>query len=216
MNETEIQSSGWSWSPVSVSGTSGPVARRPERGKVGRGSEIYACAFCKGRGLRPKGVTCPVCKGRERISIQPPVVVCAFCKGSGEDKPRMALPCTVCKGKGLVTITEPFEVCPDCRGSGKKPASNFYCSACKGKGVVEAGGVRAGHGVPSGTEKKVMKVIGELMRAGRNTLADRLKISTAYSEQLLNSLLRKRMLSKEAGGFFKFSEMGKKYMTGRL
>ncbi|ODS34294.1 MAG: Chaperone protein DnaJ [Candidatus Scalindua rubra] len=210
-----IQESGWVWQSVSTDIAIGPAAPRGKPGEILRNNKVYKCIFCKGTGIRHLGGThgakCPVCKGKTKITVTPPVVMCSFCNGRGEDQPGMALTCSVCKGKGLVHVEEPFEVCPGCHGRGRPIASKLYCSECKGKGVISIKKVRT-FGHPAGTEKKVIKVVYQLERSGRNTIADRLKISTAYAEQLLASLLKKRLLSKEGRDIFTLSPGGKMYV----
>ena len=213
--------SGWIWSPVSVGMAGGPVAPRGVPGEILRNNKVYQCIFCKGTGRKRlggmQGAICPVCRGKGKISVQPPVRICAFCKGTGEAKPRSALTCTVCKGKGLVSVQEPFRICPSCNGKGKMRGSEFYCSECKGRGIIslKGEGLTSGAGRPVGTEKKVIKVIHQLEKSGRNAIADRLKVSTAYAEQLLASLLKKRLLSKESRGIFVLSPAGTVYMEER-
>jgi len=213
------QESSWAWRPVSTSMVVGPPAPRGKPGEILRDNKVYKCIFCKGTGIRclggTQGAKCPVCKGRTKIAVTPPVMMCAFCNGRGEDQPRMALTCSVCKGKGLVHIEEPFEVCPNCHGRGRPIASKLYCSECKGKGVIA---IKKGRtfGHPIGTEKKAMKVIYQLGKAGKNAIADRLKISTAYAELVTKSLLKKRLLEKEGGGIFVLTAGGNEYVETRL
>jgi len=96
----------------------------------------HPCGFCKGRGEKPKGTVCPVCRGSGELSVNPPAVVCAYCKGRGEEKPRSTITCTVCRGKGFVRVTEPIEGCIRCRGTGAEPNNKLPCLTCQGKGVV--------------------------------------------------------------------------------
>lgn len=97
---------------------------------------IHGCGFCKGKGEKPKGTICPVCRGAGEISADPPSVVCAYCKGKGENKPRSHITCTVCRGKGFVSVKEPLEGCTRCRGTGSEPNNKLPCLKCGGKGVV--------------------------------------------------------------------------------
>ncbi len=211
------QESGFVWHPVSTGMAGGPAASRGAPGEILEDNKVYRCVFCKGTGIRPRNVRCPVCKGREKISVQPPVRMCAFCNGTGEAKPRAALTCPVCKGKGLVSVQEPFRSCPGCSGKGKERGSEFYCPECKGKGVVplREEGLTSGGGWPVGTEKKVIKIIHQLGKGGRHTITARQKISTAYAEQLLSALLKKRLLSRESRDIFVLSPAGKVYMEER-
>jgi len=96
----------------------------------------HPCAFCKGKGEKPKGTICPVCRGGREISIAPPGVVCAYCKGRGQEKPRSNITCTVCRGKGFVSVKEPIEGCSRCRGTGAEPNNKLPCLECRGKGVI--------------------------------------------------------------------------------
>lgn len=96
----------------------------------------HPCGFCKGKGEKPKGTLCPVCRASGEVSINPPAVMCAFCKGRGEDKPRSNVTCTVCQGRGFVSVTEPIEGCIRCRGTGAEPNNKLPCLTCRGKGVV--------------------------------------------------------------------------------
>lgn len=96
----------------------------------------HPCGFCKGKGEKPKGTKCPVCRGSGKISIAPPGVVCAYCKGRGEDKPRSNITCTVCRGKGFVSVKEPVTGCTRCRGRGSEPNNKLPCLECRGKGVI--------------------------------------------------------------------------------
>jgi len=94
------------------------------------------CAFCKGKGEKPRGSRCSVCGGTGKVSIQSPFIKCAYCKGRGEEKPRSNLTCIVCKGKGYVSVKEPLENCPKCGGKGADPHNKLPCMMCGGKGVV--------------------------------------------------------------------------------
>ena len=96
----------------------------------------YPCGFCGGKGEKPKGTVCRVCRGTGKISVNPPAVICAYCKGEGEEKPRSNMTCSVCRGKGVVSVTEPVESCTYCRGTGRDPHNKLSCLKCRGKGVV--------------------------------------------------------------------------------
>jgi DnaJ-class molecular chaperone len=98
--------------------------------------EWYDCGFCSGTGEKPKGSTCPVCRGSKHIELTPPVVRCASCKGRGEEKPRSNVTCTPCRGKGYASVAEPVDVCPTCRGFGRTQGSSLACIRCKGIGVI--------------------------------------------------------------------------------
>lgn len=96
----------------------------------------YPCGFCRGKGEKPKGAVCPVCRGTGKISVNPPAIICAYCKGGGEEKPRSKITCTVCRGTGFVSVTEPIEGCTHCRGTGAEPNNKLPCLECRGKGVL--------------------------------------------------------------------------------
>ncbi len=108
----------------------------------------YVCGFCKGKGEKPKGTVCPVCRGTGKISVNPPAVVCAYCKGRGEEKPRSNITCTVCRGTGFVSVTEPLEGCTRCRGTGRESGNKLPCLKCRGKGVVTKPGSSPGKAMP--------------------------------------------------------------------
>jgi len=98
--------------------------------------EEYICGFCKGKGERPPGSICPVCRKNKTLQFPPPVVKCAHCRGRGDEKPRSQVTCSACRGKGYIPVTEPVERCPGCRGSGSSGGSKLPCMRCKGAGVV--------------------------------------------------------------------------------
>jgi len=101
----------------------------------------YPCGFCRGKGEKPKGTICPVCRGAGKVTVNPPAIVCAYCKGEGENS-RSNLTCTVCRGRGFVSVTEPIEGCTHCRGTGREPSDKLPCLKCRGKGVVTKPGHR--------------------------------------------------------------------------
>lgn len=94
------------------------------------------CAFCRGRGEKPRGSKCAVCGGSGKVRVEPPFLVCAYCKGRGEEKPRSNVTCTVCRGKGHVSVKEPFENCSKCGGKGADSHTKLPCIMCRGKGVI--------------------------------------------------------------------------------
>lgn len=98
--------------------------------------KTHPCGFCKGKGEKPRGTVCPICRGAGELSVDPPAVICAYCKGRGEEKARSAITCTVCRGKGFVSVTEAIEGCTHCRGTGAEPNNKLPCLKCRGKGVV--------------------------------------------------------------------------------
>jgi len=102
----------------------------------------YPCGYCRGKGEKPKGTVCPVCRGAGEVNLDPPVVVCAYCKGGGEEKPRSNITCTVCRGTGFVSVREPVKGCIRCRGTGRESGNKLSCLQCHGKGVVTKPGPR--------------------------------------------------------------------------
>lgn len=98
--------------------------------------EEVNCGFCKGRGERPPGSICPVCRRNGTINVIPPVVKCARCRGRGDEKPRVHVTCSSCRGLGYVSVTEPIEKCSSCHGTGTSGGSKLACLQCKGAGVV--------------------------------------------------------------------------------
>lgn len=128
----------WSWKPLKLDRGGRSYSTEKWRGRSGEilREETYHCAFCGGKGERPRGAKCSVCMGSGLAKVTPPAVVCAYCKGRGEERPRSNVTCTVCRGKGVVSISEPIEVCPSCRGTGAAPQSSLPCLSCRGKGVI--------------------------------------------------------------------------------
>ena len=124
----------WTWKPTTPAEVVGKIIRE----------DFYNCGFCGGKGQKPPGSTCPVCKGKGQISMNSPALRCAFCKGRGEAQPRSLITCRVCKGKGINKIVEPIKLCPECRGRGHITfgSENPPCKKCKGKGIVTAGDER--------------------------------------------------------------------------
>jgi len=132
-----IQDNSLAWEPIKV------ILEKKEETDQGKRKKIellweesYDCAFCRGRGEKPRGSVCSVCKGKKRLEIKPPVVRCAKCKGRGEERPRTNITCTSCRGRGYVSVIEPVAVCPSCRGRGATSTSNLPCVQCRGSGVI--------------------------------------------------------------------------------
>ena len=207
-SDLKEENSQWAWEPVRRGG--GAYSRRT--GQILR-QEIYECVFCKGTGERPPGSKCPVCKGKGKVHTKPPAIACAFCKGRGEDKPRMALTCSVCRGKGVVSVQEPIKTCPTCGGRGRSIGSALYCMTCKGKGVVTVKTGKEGDRVtvrrPGGTEWDALEIIHENGRAGRVEVGKGTRVSSAYAEYVLKSLLNKQLIEKESRDIYVLSQAGK-------
>jgi len=152
---------------------------------------IHCCGFCKGKGEKPKGTICPVCRGTGEVSVDPPAVVCAYCKGRGEDKPRSNITCTVCKGKGFVSVKEPLEGCTRCRGTGSEPNNKLPCLACRGKGVISKK-VPLKEVIPSGSffrrqirfqmEQKEKKNLARPAKQKRSPTASEIEVLEVYHE----------------------------------
>ena len=197
------------WSPMKARGmfrgsrnssdTEGGKALQEVVGKIMR-EDFYNCGFCGGKGERPLGSVCPVCKGKGQISVNPPALRCAFCKGKGESQPRSLMTCRICKGKGIVSIVEPINLCPECGGRGHISSGSETppCKRCKGKGVVSAGQERKRFMPnPSGSERDVAQVIHQL--GGEASVAEMspgARISTAYTEYVCKSMANKGYLEK--------------------
>ena len=194
------------WSPLKArysfkgsSDTGGGKALEEVVGKIIR-EDFYDCGFCSGTGQRPLGSTCPACKGKGQISINPPAVRCAFCKGRGEAQPRSLITCRICRGKGIVSVVEPIKLCPECEGRGHTSSGSESppCKRCKGKGVVTAEReVRRSLPNPSGSERDVAEAIYQL--GGEGSVAEispRVRMSTAYTEYVCKSMADKGHLEK--------------------
>jgi len=125
---------------VDLNWSSGARVEADNSAEVFKDNNKLDCAFCKGKGEKPRGVRCSVCGGTGKVSVQPPYIRCAYCKGRGEEKPRSNVTCTVCRGKGYVSVREPVEICPKCGGKGADPHNKLPCMMCGGKGVVTVKG----------------------------------------------------------------------------
>ncbi|MDI6815138.1 MAG: hypothetical protein QMC90_03575 [Dehalococcoidales bacterium] len=154
-------------------------------GKIIR-EDHYKCGFCRGTGEEPAGFTCPACKGKGEIPLNPPAVICAYCRGTGKQKPRSDLTCLACKGKGVVAVIEPIELCSKCEGRGYTPGDKTLpCLKCKGKGVVAVKDGEKGKYLrrPGGSERDVAEAIYQLGGvASVAEIAPRVRMSTAYTE----------------------------------
>jgi len=126
----------WKWS----SADEVESVNLPKTISISNENDKLDCAFCAGKGEKPKGSRCSVCGGNGKISVQPPAIKCAYCKGTGKEKPRSNLTCTVCRGKGYVSVREPLSTCPKCHGKGADPHNKLPCTKCRGKGVITGKG----------------------------------------------------------------------------
>jgi len=197
------------WSPMKARGmfrtsrdssdTEGGKKLEEVVGKIMR-EDFYNCGFCAGKGQKPPGSTCPVCKGKGQISMNPPALRCAFCKGRGEAQPRSLITCRVCKGKGINKIVEPIKLCLECRGGGHISSGSETppCKRCKGKGVVTAGDERKRFlPRPSGSERDIAEAVYQF--GGEASVAEICPIarmSTAYAEYVCKCMADRGYLEK--------------------
>ena len=213
------QGTGLVWDHEATAKDGGTYGRAGKVGQLLR-QQVYDCGFCKGTGQRPAGSSCPVCKGRETVHVQPPAVICAFCKGRGEEIPRSTITCSVCRGKGVVSVVEPIKICPTCRGRGRAIGSSLYCMTCKGKGVVTVKTVKEGEApairCPSGSEWEAFQIIYELGQAGRHRIGGGMHVGPAYAEYVCKSLLKKGLIERVGGGMYVLSEAAKNVFADRL
>ena len=213
------QGTGLVWEHEATAKNGGTYGRAGKVGQLLR-QQVYDCGFCKGTGQRPAGSSCPVCKGRETVRVQPPAVICAFCKGRGEEIPRSTITCSVCRGKGVVSVVEPIKICPTCRGRGRAIGSSLYCMTCKGKGVVTVKMAKEGEAPairrPSGSEWEAFQIIYELGQAGRHGVGAGMHVGPAYAEYVCKSLLKKGLIERVGGGMYVLSETAKKVFTDKL
>lgn len=215
----DTQGVGLAWEHVATAQDGRTYGRAGKVGQILR-QEVYDCAFCKGTGQRPRGSTCPVCKGQETVHVQPPAVMCAFCKGRGEEKARSTITCTVCKGKGIVSVQEPVKICPTCSGRGRPIGSSLYCLSCRGKGVVTVKTAKEGEAPsirrPSGSEWEALQIIYELGQAGRHGVGGRMHVGTAYADYVCKSLLKKGLVERASRDIYVLTEAAKKAFAERL
>ena len=213
------QDTGLVWEHEATAKDGGTYGRAGKVGQLLR-QQVYDCGFCKGTGQRPAGSSCPVCKGRETVRVQPPAVICAFCKGRGEEIPRSTITCSVCRGKGVVSVVEPIKICPTCRGRGRTIGSSLYCMTCKGKGVVTVKTAKEGETPairrPSGSEWEAFQIIYELGQAGRHGVGGGMHVGPAYAEYVCKSLLKKGLIERAGGGTYVLSEAAKDVFIDRL
>lgn len=92
------------------------------------------CPFCREKGNIDGGI-CPVCSGKGKNKVFPPLIFCRRCKGWGSYPMNSQSPCTTCKGIGAVSVRLPLSFCPICDGRGDT-SSGLSCTKCGGKGVV--------------------------------------------------------------------------------
>ncbi len=89
------------------------MARRPrwttikstELKKIEKNMVEIKCAFCKGTGKDPFGLSklsdCPICHGKGTVKVSKPYEKCRACDGTGVYI-RSHMYCWYCKGKGVV------------------------------------------------------------------------------------------------------------------
>ncbi len=205
----------------------------------------YPCGFCNGKGEKPKGVKCPVCRGAGEVAIAPPAVVCAYCKGRGEDKPRSNITCTVCGGKGFVPVKEPIEGCSRCRGKGVEANNKLPCLGCKGKGVISKkvprketalaktgfhrqtkfqmeqkeknlGRATKRQRNPMASEIEVLKVYKKATRTGKAlSVGSYTKMSPAYLAMMVRSLAENGFLMSVAPRRYEITGKGIEFLAGK-
>ncbi len=90
------------------------MVRKPRRAtmtpeelkKIEKNMVEIKCAFCKGTGIDPFGLSklsvCPVCHGKGTVKVTKPYEKCRACDGSGVYI-RSHLYCWPCRGKGVVS-----------------------------------------------------------------------------------------------------------------
>jgi len=70
-------------------------------GKISQSGKLK-CVFCQGKGVQPgaERLSCIVCKGSGRITINQPYTICKECEGRGK-KAGTNLYCLSCQGRGF-------------------------------------------------------------------------------------------------------------------
>ena len=96
--------------------------------------KVLECAFCKGQGSVYGGI-CPICSGRGKKNVHPPLISCRRCNGWGSYPMNSQSPCMTCKGVGAVSVRLPIVTCRECYGRGDT-TSGLMCTKCGGRGVV--------------------------------------------------------------------------------
>jgi len=226
----------WVWEPVKI----GPGQSYGGHQKGALLSDgTYPCGFCSGKGQKPMGSMCPVCRGTGTVSVDPPTVRCAYCKGKGTEKPISNVTCTACGGKGVIHVEEPVETCSRCRGTGKELTNKLVCIKCRGKGVVTVqeenkqiydfgqeierlddlaqNKPRTERekpiGFATGSEREALRIIKELNQADAIAVGRNISppISPAYAKQLCDALLKKRLLLRH-GVLYSLTPHGEKVL----
>ena len=205
----------------------------------------HPCGFCGGKGEKPKGTKCHVCKGSGKVSIATPAMVCAYCRGTGQAKPRSNITCTVCAGRGVVSVREPVTGCSRCHGSGSGPNDKLPCLLCKGKGVI-SGKMPMKSPVssaeeynsrkkfqmeqkrknplqatkrqrnPMASELEVLKVYEEAMRTGKVfNVGSYTKMSPAYLGMMVQSLAENGFLAAVAPRRYEITSKGVEFVAGK-
>ncbi|MBC8284919.1 MAG: hypothetical protein H8E32_13970 [Nitrospinae bacterium] len=228
----------WQWETVKM----GPSYTSYGRGTVGKilTEEVYDCGFCRGKGQKPAGSVCPVCRGQGTMKVDPPAVMCAYCKGKGQEKPRSNITCTCCKGSGIVRVNEPIEVCEHCKGRGAEPTNKLPCGKCRGSGVItvkieiepdieikpnawqpfafKKTSIKADEEKPrtlhkpSGSELDAMKIILNKGPIGAWKIGRSIGVSANYAEMICRSLRENGAIELCEGRLFTATPSGKKVM----
>lgn len=227
---------GWdsplTWETVRSGGSAAYSARTELKINILDG-DTYLCSFCQGKGEKPRGSLCSVCKGTGTVALQPPVIKCVYCRGRGEERPRSNITCTVCSGKGFVSVNEPIEMCPACDGRGSSRESKLPCTKCKGKGIIAAttylkdepadanrqlrdrnfyNNSDSRGRMPSGSEWEVLLAVKNLGAADSYAIGARMKISSEYAAHLSNSLCENNYLYKVSPKSMALTSKGEKVM----
>ena len=179
------------WHAVKTDGTAPILAGGPGSAATVLDEGMWPCGFCRGKGQRPAGSKCPVCRGTGIISLSPPVARCAFCKGRGEEKVRSNVTCTVCRGKGYVEVADDATACARCNGTGREKNNKLPCLGCKGKGLVgeRTRGTPEPHEHPDGLDfwqreqvRLKIKHAGPPQTRAASVAGTELEVLTAYCE----------------------------------
>lgn len=82
-----------------------PALTPEELKEIEKNTVEIKCAFCKGKGKDPFGLSklsnCPICHGRKTVKVTKPYEKCKACEGTGLYF-RSHLYCWPCRGTGVV------------------------------------------------------------------------------------------------------------------
>ena len=77
VTEAQPHDTGLLWEPVDVKDMGeqyGLGGTGQQIGEILR-KETHQCAFCRGSGSKPRGSTCPVCRGKGLVQVTPPAMI---------------------------------------------------------------------------------------------------------------------------------------------